>query len=517
MDQNPETPCVCKTDESLTTSCNPIRQLLNFVGISYEGNQLFAGIARKYHMPIDHINFVASQLLAGILAIIFGVYIRPRPDNYEKRLWYLLVFGFFIAVVTFGPQTFHLILLPSICYIPMKFMKSKLMPCYVLTIAMFYLSLVHIHRLWYGAVSLDITGPMMVMTQKITSLAYCIQDGSLQSQDSLTNTQKYYAIKEVPVLLEYFSYIFQFQTLMAGPFILFKDFKEFITGRNFKKYEYVMLKDLKDPGLYCEPSPFIPAMQKLIVSVICALVFILVTCPIERLKDEDFLAKGIPYQMCYIILATSLVRFKYYHAWILADAICNLSGLGFNGYDPITKKAKWDLTSNVDIYNFELGTNIRESIDSWNKGTNLWLKLIVYSRVKKYNVLLTYLLSALWHGFYPGYYMTFLSGALFTVAARVVRGSLRPYFQTSQSKIMFYNVLTIFVTRIIMGYLTFSFVLLEFWASLLVFWHMYFFLHILAVLSIVFLPRLLGPTEAPLRNRLTKLVANSNGVNSLHG
>lgn len=54
-------------------------------------------------------------------------------------------------------------------------------------------------------------------------------------------------------------------------------------------------------------------------------------------------------------------------------------------------------------------------------GTNRWLRNIVYERVpKKYGTILTFSLSALWHGFYPGYYLTFASGALFVMAARIV-------------------------------------------------------------------------------------------------
>lgn len=46
-------------------------------------------------------------------------------------------------------------------------------------------------------------------------------------------------------------------------------------------------------------------------------------------------------------------RFKYYHAWLLADAICNASGLGFNGYAE-DGSARWDLHSNIDILGFEV-------------------------------------------------------------------------------------------------------------------------------------------------------------------
>lgn len=53
------------------------------------------------------------------------------------------------------------------------------------------------------------------------------------------------------------------------------------------------------------------------------------------------------------MLTTMLVRFKYYHAWLFADAICNNSGLGFSGYDE-RGNARWDLASNVDVYKFEV-------------------------------------------------------------------------------------------------------------------------------------------------------------------
>jgi hypothetical protein len=46
--------------------------------------------------------------------------------------------------------------------------------------------------------------------------------------------------------------------------------------------------------------------------------------------------------------------------------------------------------------------------------------MVVYDRVKKNKTNLTYALSAIWHGFYPGYYLTFANGALITFASRSV-------------------------------------------------------------------------------------------------
>lgn len=57
--------------------------------------------------------------------------------------------------------------------------------------------------------------------------------------------------------------------------------------------------------------------------------------------------------MWFLLITAMLARFKYYHAWIFADAICNNSGLGFNKYDK-NGEAKWDLYSNVDVRGFEV-------------------------------------------------------------------------------------------------------------------------------------------------------------------
>ncbi|CAG2121854.1 unnamed protein product, partial [Medioppia subpectinata] len=124
-----------------------------------------------------------------------------------------------------------------------------------------------------------------------------------------------------------------------------------------------------------------------------------------------------------------MARFKYYHAWILGEVICNASGLGFAGFGH-DGRPDWELMSNIDIFGFENALNFRTSLTCWNKTTQVWLRRTAYERNRRtLKLLLTYILSALWHGFYAGYYMTFLGGAFFTLAARNVRRCVRPHFQ----------------------------------------------------------------------------------------
>ena len=67
------------------------------------------------------------------------------------------------------------------------------------------------------------------------------------------------------------------------------------------------------------------------------------------------------------------LRTRYYFAWILADSINNLSGLGFNGYDK-DGSPKWDLITNVHVLDIELATSLKGLLTGWNSLTSNWLR-----------------------------------------------------------------------------------------------------------------------------------------------
>ena len=55
----------------------------------------------------------------------------------------------------------------------------------VMVVALTYLSCIHLHRQYNsnGAYTLDITGPLMIITQKVTSLAFSIHDGFVATEN----------------------------------------------------------------------------------------------------------------------------------------------------------------------------------------------------------------------------------------------------------------------------------------------------------------------------------------------
>ena len=69
----------------------------------------------------------------------------------------------------------------------------------------------------------------------------------------------------------------------------------------------------------------------------------------------------------------------------------------------------------------QMATSLKVNIESWNILTAKWLRHTVYDRAPaSLRVWAVFTISAFWHGFYPGYYILFLTGALATEAARLV-------------------------------------------------------------------------------------------------
>ena len=106
-----------------------------------------------------------------------------------------------------------------------------------------------------------------------------------------------------------------------------------------------------------------------------------------------------------------IVRSKYYIAWKMSQASCIFSGVSYC-------ENKVDKIDNCNLYNIEINLNVRTRIQYWNRSVHIWLKYHVYMRFvnlehkpfknnKSLASLITFMISACWHGFYPVYYLFF--------------------------------------------------------------------------------------------------------------
>lgn len=374
-------------------------------------------------------------------------------------------------------------------YTLIKSIPRHLMGNIVLATSMLYLSCLHLHRQIYHTAdyTLDITGPLMVITQRVTSLAYTLQDSigqpeiNCNSTSASTNDPYKVKVEKIPSPLEYFAYTLAFQTLMCGPVVFYSDYIKFIEG--------AQINDIDKNNGITEPSPRLAVLYKVAGSLTAAILYLTLAkkyslTVLEELNDptsEVSRSWSALYLLWYAHLCILVVRCKYYHAWLLSEAICNNSGMGFNGYDT-RGQPKWDKMTNIDVFEFEFAQNFRAALASWNKNTNAWLRSVAYQRGgAAWRTARVYALSAVWHGFYPGYYLTFFAGGIFTIAARKARSVARPVFLDSWPKKMFYNLLTFVTTRVAMTYATVPFVLLHLGPSLAFYGKLYYSLHFIAI------------------------------------
>ena len=304
--------------------------------------------------------------------------------------------------------------------------------------------LCHIHHLQTSFLKgvFDFRNTQMIITIKLTSLAWNIYDGyqieriskSISDLVAKENTnpkqlrvleqRRKLSVQKLPNLLEYLGYIYCFPTLMVGPAFEYNTYNEAITGEVFqgKRKSNVSL-------VY---SSAWEAGRSFIIGLFFLVCFLLSghKYPIAKLVDPA-VVESTPFlqRVVLLYLAAYTIRFRFFYAWRVAEAATKLAGFGFEGYSAQGEIVGWNAVSNVDILGVELATSVQQIVRCWNIRTQSWLETYVYQRFGR-SLIMTYLVSALWHGFYPGFYVFFLAIALLTNVERQARTKIHPVVTT---------------------------------------------------------------------------------------
>jgi lysophospholipid acyltransferase len=145
----------------------------------------------------------------------------------------------------------------------------------------------------------------------------------------------------------------------------------------------------------------------------------------EFLTGDEYTSHNFLYRVWVLYMLNFTARLKYYGVWALTEGACILSGLGFKGVDPVTGRVSWDRLQNVSPWGVESAQNTRAYLASWNINTNNWLRNYIYLRVTPRGMkpgfrasMATFVTSAFWHGFYPGYYLTFVLASFVQTVAK---------------------------------------------------------------------------------------------------
>lgn len=126
--------------------------------------------------------------------------------------------------------------------------------------------------------------------------------------------------------------------------------------------------------------------------------------PASYMKTDEFYEHNAFYVLFYSFISITLIRFKYYFGWKLSIAGVHASGVSYNG-------EKFKLINTCSPVVIESDKHIRNKISHWNIAVQEWLRKCIYQRSpfrgRGMSQLWVFMVSAFWHGFYAGYYVSF--------------------------------------------------------------------------------------------------------------
>ena len=134
---------------------------------------------------------------------------------------------------------------------------------------------------------------------------------------------------------------------------------------------------------------------------------------------EDFVKLSLSYKYLYMVASMVRMRCTYYVGWKLSQASVNFCGLGYNRkMKDLNVVESFDKIDICNLTKIELDLNPRIRIQYWNRSVHLWLKYYIFIRLININKKpfyknksvasqITFAVSAMWHGYYPVYYLFF--------------------------------------------------------------------------------------------------------------
>lgn len=184
---------------------------------------------------------------------------------------------------------------------------------------------VHIHRLIYdyGNYTLDISGPLMVNTQKLTALGFAFYDGyrakraQSKSSSPLNADQEKQKVVDIPSPIEFLSYIFYFHGIIVGPLCFFRDYINYIDGSNLQVIPSSSTRPTttttsKEKVGIQQPSTFWPVTTKLGQCAIWGYVLLFLTpkYTIEHNLSQEMVNSVWVKRLSYLLLSTFCTRGK---------------------------------------------------------------------------------------------------------------------------------------------------------------------------------------------------------------
>lgn len=356
-------------------------------------------------------------------------------NNTKIRLHYSLIFGLIIQYFVYGERIVDTLITDLFITILIAILPTELKKNYlgliIVIITFSHMSYLHIERFYidFGKWSFDHHILYMMSLPRYILFGYYYQDNAFnnnpENNEELSKRVKNDNDKQSIDQFEYstidfLSYIHSIPICIIGPVVSYQKYINFIYLRNeYSQIKIYYLEILKKVFNFVLISVIYSKTEKMIHAD-----------NIKIMYDElDFSNKSIsmvsnenlnvtvnmilPY-ISFIIVFWSKIfnKIKYLSGFMISEIICDISGQSFES-DYYAKLNENKVIRHVDILKVETNFNVEIFFQYWNISIHYWLKESFYKRSIKYtgsksiSNTLTFIISAIWHGFYLSYYVGF--------------------------------------------------------------------------------------------------------------
>lgn len=276
----------------------------------------------------------------------------------------------------------------------------------------------------YISTRIDFSGMQMMLTGRLMICAMNYRDGA-RKPDEMHPSRANCAVKRIPNPLEFLGFSFFYPAVLAGPV--------------FDMQHYLQFQ--RQYGLPKLPTCYLQILKRVLLVAFSVYVFVNGIPYFSR----DYMWDGRYYEFDFFkrlwfpVIMVIMFTSRYHMVWYLAEAALILAGMGYNGTDE-KGNAKWDKVLQTDMIRFELAPNPQQLASTWNISIHRAFKTYIYhsgtkgSKPGGLNIGAVYLASAVWHGFYPGYYIFFGLLGFGTFFSRLYQRNFGPLCYVQNAK-----------------------------------------------------------------------------------
>ncbi|KAG9390002.1 Membrane bound O-acyl transferase MBOAT [Carpediemonas membranifera] len=422
--------------------------------------------------PYD-VRMFASLLIAFIFAFFHQLLPWKTPTIHHI---YNLVAGVFLTILAFGPKVLNVYIMITTVYVLLRLNPRRLglspsfMSWLIFLLTFGYQSWEQARRIYHphSMENVHFTSMPMILALRLSSLAFDVARGSEMTAEELSEKPKPIGpfgrlktpLARCPELLQYLGYSMFYGSVIVGPFFTFTEYSEVTSGRATEG----MAK---------------PDRRRLrIESIVWGVIYLGWSCVLMSFwvlfsffppdpmlpyhaQHATYLATPLLWRIVrYHIIPIELIKAKYYAVWGLAHGASTMSGLTYSGrrhtMARVWSKFEFRQGANYTWLITQFPPNLALMTTHWNAGIGFFLASYVYSGVRRNELIsrrlgknvklvatiATFVTSAIWHGWEPGYYLFFLAAGFFTSLARRISGILRPFFVSRGRLAYVYHVFT---------------------------------------------------------------------------